>query len=326
MHIIKIRAGKGGDGCVSFRREKFVPKGGPDGGDGGRGGSVIIEADPAVESLEKLPSLPELCAEDGENGKSKGCKGKDGKDLIIKVPPWTLVYDYEKKILLKDLNRPGMQITIARGGRGGKGNKALATSRNRTPAYAQKGEEGEKRIIALELKCLADVGIIGLPNSGKSTLLSKLSKARPKIGDYLFTTLIPNLGVIEDEKSRTLTIADLPGIIEGAHKGKGLGSYFLRHVERTRVLLHLIDVSANAIKPPHEAYKIIRSEIASYSSVLSDKPEIVVANKIDLPGWKRGVKLLKETTGKEVISISALKGTGLQKLKKAIWATAGIQI
>jgi GTP-binding protein len=319
--ILIVKGGKGGDGCVAFRREKFRPRGGPDGGNGGRGGCVIFEADENLSSLEHI-NFSQIQAQNGENGKSGGCHGANGKDLVIKLPLGVIIRDVEKNVLIKDLQKHRESVVVAIGGKGGRGNRSFATPTNQAPTYAEKGQDGQIRKLRLELKIIADIGIIGLPNSGKSTLLSKISKARPKIGAYLFTTLHPNLGVIEDEKYRTLTLADLPGIIEDATKGRGLGTKFLKHIERTRFLLHLVDVSSSAIMPPDKAYRVVRNEIKQYSKALYNKPELVVANKSDLPGFKKGIALLKKAVKKRVTCISALTGRGIPNLKKTLFKIA----
>jgi len=302
---IKVSGGKGGNGCCSFRREKFIPKGGPDGGTGGKGGDVIISAEENFNTLHHLSHIPKFVAGNGSPGSSKNCSGKNGRNLIIKVPPGTIIKDVEKNCVLKDIKK-GESIVIAKGGKGGRGNRSFATPTNQAPHIYEKGEEGEKRTLKLELKLIADVGIIGLPNAGKSTLLSKLSAAHPKIANYPFTTLSPCLGIVAVNKDKTFLMADLPGLIEGAHKGIGLGSKFLKHIERTKILCHIVDVSAYSAKPPSEAYKIVRKELGLYSDALSQKPEIVAANKIDMDTGK-GYKELSKIVP-NVFKISALTG------------------
>lgn len=315
---IYVRSGDGGRGCVSFRREKFVPRGGPDGGDGGRGGSVIIVADPDLTSLLDFKYKKEFVAKRGEHGRGKKCHGRNAPDLIIRVPVGTIVKDAESGEVIKDLVRPGEEVLVAKGGRGGRGNARFATPTNQAPRYAEPGEKGVGRWIKLELKLLADVGIVGLPNAGKSTLISRISAARPKIAPYPFTTLTPNLGVVRYDEYRTFVVADIPGLIEGAHKGKGLGLRFLRHVERTRLLLHVIDASSPS---PLKDFEVIMEEMASFDSTLLEKERIVVLNKIDLLNERGLLDDLKGTfteKGIEVYPVSALTGEGVEGLVKAI--------
>lgn len=318
---IKVTAGKGGDGCTSFRREKFAPKGGPDGGTGGRGGDVVMRANENYNTLFHLTHIPRFHAGDGGKGGAKNCSGKHGRDLVIDVPPGTIIFDAEKNVVLKDLKKNGEKVIIALGSKGGRGNRSFASPTNQTPYTAEKGEPGEERLLKLELKLIADVGIIGLPNAGKSTLLSKISSARPKIADYPFTTLTPYLGIVNGGEFRTCVVADLPGLIEGAHKGQGLGDKFLRHIERTKIVLHLVDVSSAALKPPAEAYKVIRNELASYSKSLAEKKEILVANKVDLLKDKNVLKGLKKVSKRSPVEISALKSKGLKELINTIFKT-----
>jgi GTP-binding protein len=319
---LKIKAGDGGNGCVSFRREALVPRGGPNGGDGGNGGDVILIADPNYNTLYHLIHQPRFVAPSGGHGGGQNCSGKMGRDLVVLVPVGTLVRDLEKNVLLKDLARAGDRLVVCKGGRGGRGNQHFATSTNQTPRKATPGGIGESRMVRLELKMIADVGLVGLPNAGKSTLISRVSAARPKIADYPFTTIVPNLGIIRGKDYRDIVVADLPGIIEGAHEGKGLGDRFLKHIERTRLIVHLVDVSPEALKPPVEAYKTIRKELESYSPVLAAKPEIVVATKIDATGAKKGAAALKKKV-KKVLEISAVTGEGLKELVRELFrATA----
>ena len=318
---IYVRAGKGGAGCVSFRRERFLPKGGPDGGDGGHGGSVILRAVAGIDTLLDFAGRHHWLAENGRPGQGKNMTGRRGGDLIVELPPGTLVYDRQTKVLLKDLAAPDREVVIAAAGRGGRGNKRFASSTNRTPREAEPGTPGEERWLRLELKLIADVGVVGLPNAGKSTLLSRLSRARPKIADYPFTTLAPQLGIVELPGYRRFVMADLPGVIEGAHQGTGLGDAFLRHIERTRVILHLIDIEPPAEGPaPAEAYRTIRRELAAYSQRLADKLQIVAANKTDLIGDDNLVGELAEAIGCEVLAVSALTGGGLKTLTERLWA------
>jgi GTPase len=286
---IHVKAGDGGNGCLSFRREKFIPKGGPDGGDGGNGGDVILQADGQLSTLLDLTYPRQLRATKGTHGKGKDQTGQRGTELIIRVPAGTLVRDEETGELLQDLLFDGQKFMAAKGGRGGRGNARFATSTNRAPRRAEKGEKGEERSLQLELKLLADVGIIGFPNAGKSTLLSRISSARPKIADYPFTTLIPSLGVVEREDSHPFVVADIPGIIKGASQGSGLGLTFLRHVERTRLLIHLIDVSSEPSVHPAEAFQALNQELEAYHPSLQMKTQIVALNKIDLPGVRERV-------------------------------------
>ena len=316
---IYVKAGDGGAGCVSFRREASVPRGGPDGGDGGDGGSVIFHARPGLDTLLDFKGRHHWRAANGQPGRGKDMSGLSGDDLVVPVPPGTLIYDKRLGILLKDLDAPDMRVTIARAGRGGRGNARFATSTNQTPRTAQPGEPGEERHLRLELKLIADVGLIGLPNAGKSTLLARLSAARPKIADYPFTTLEPNLGIVEAGPDRRVVMADLPGLIEGAHRGIGLGDEFLRHVERTRVLLHLVEVQPHAGLEPAEAWRTIRVELAGYSPTLAEKPELVVLTKADVaPDADAAAREFSEAVGRPVFVISSASGRGLNRLVGAI--------
>ncbi len=314
--IIYVKAGDGGNGCVAFRREKFVPRGGPAGGDGGRGGHVILLADPSVKTLVDLNLQRTYKAQNGQHGQGSDKHGANGEDLIIRVPPGTVVYDQETGEVLADLVKPGQRIIVARGGRGGRGNASFATPNRQTPVFAELGEQGESRTLRLELKLLADVGIIGYPNVGKSTLISKISAARPKIADYPFTTLIPNLGTVRVDNF-SFVVADLPGLIEGAHKGIGLGHQFLRHVERTVLLVHMVDIAAVEGRDPIRDFEVINEELALYSPSLTEKTQIVVANKIDLPNAKENLERCLpywQKLGCEVFAISALTGEGVNAL------------
>jgi len=314
---IFVKAGKGGDGCVAFRREKFVPKGGPWGGDGGKGGDVILRAVRNKKTLIDFYFNKHFFAENGGNGSSNNKKGKDGEDLILEVPCGTIVKEIkngEEKVIA-DLVNEGDNVIVAKGGKGGLGNTHFKSPTNQAPRIATKGEKGEEKIIKLELKLIADVGIIGYPNSGKSTLLSKISKARPKIADYPFTTIEPNLGVVDLGDFRSFVVADIPGLIEGASKGKGLGIKFLKHIERTKILVHLIDMSENDII---NRYENLRNELKNYSSKLIEKKEIVVGNKIDLEESKKNIEKAKEYFN-DIIFISALKGNGIKDLLERIW-------
>jgi GTP-binding protein len=319
---IVVKGGDGGHGCVSFRREKFIPKGGPDGGDGGKGGSVYFRVDPSVDTLLDFSGRHIWEAQNGQPGEGKNKHGADGQDLIIPVPPGTLVYDDERNLLLADLDQEGMQVCIARGGRGGKGNKAFATSVRQTPRYAQKGKPGQMRNLRLELKLIADVGLVGMPNAGKSTLISRCSKARPKIADYPFTTLSPVLGIVELSGFRRFVMADIPGLIEGAHKGAGLGHDFLRHIERTRILVHLLDILPTDRSDPIANYHTIRKELELYSPKLLEKPEVIVLNKIDLDPDRTLVKEYTERLPgeKPILAVSAVTGEGIAELNELLWS------
>ena len=305
---------------MSFRRERFVPRGGPDGGHGGDGGSIYIQATSGLNTLLDVVSRRHWFAKNGRPGEGSNRRGRNGRGITIKVPVGTLVYDHEKGVLLKDLVEAGQQIVVARGGKGGRGNTAYTTPTNQAPRQADPGEPGEERLLRLELKLIADIGLVGLPNAGKSTLLSRLSRARPKIADYPFTTTEPQLGIIELSGLRRLVMADLPGLIEGAHTGVGLGDTFLRHIERTGVILHIVDVMpGNGHPSPAEAYRTIREELQQYSAKLAAKPELVVANKMDLTGSLAAVDQLRGELGMEVVGISAVVGEGLDRLLEQLW-------
>lgn len=320
--VIYVRSGDGGRGCISFRRERFVPKGGPDGGDGGRGGNVIIIAAQNLTSLLDFKYKQHFIAKRGGNGRGKKCHGKDAPDLIIRVPAGTVIKDIDKEEVIGDLVEPDEWLLIAKGGRGGRGNARFATSTNQAPRYAEPGESGEEKRIKLELKLLADAGIIGLPNAGKSTLIASLSAARPKIASYPFTTLTPNLGVVRYRDFKTFVVADIPGLIKDAHRGAGLGTRFLRHIERTSLLLHVIDISPEAGHNPLEAFEIVTGELSSFDPELLKKRHIVVLNKIDALGEEKRIVTETENTfkrkGLEVYSISAVTGEGVGNLINAI--------
>ena len=311
-------AGRGGDGCASFRREKFIPKGGPDGGDGGDGGSVYVVADASLNTLQHLAGHHHWRAPSGQPGRTKKCHGKSGGDIDIRVPVGTIVFDAEHNIPLRDLVTDGQRLCVAEGGKGGRGNVHFKTSVHQAPRIAEQGTPGGERKLRLELKLIADAGLLGKPNAGKSTLLSRLSKARPKIADYPFTTLTPVLGIVELPDHRRFVLADIPGLIEGAHAGAGLGHEFLRHVERTRLLVHILD-TAPLEGDPVEDYKILRAELQKYSPKLAEKPEIVVANKQDLTDAKENLRRLKKELGVEIFPISAVTGKGLETLAQHIW-------
>ena len=304
-----VRAGDGGSGCVSFRREKFVPRGGPDGGDAGKGGDVVLTVT-SRRTLAHFRGKTRFEAERGGNGAGNQRSGKNGADLAIEVPPGTLVKDADTGELIADLVTPGLSFVVARGGRGGKGNKHFATATHRTPRFAQPGEPGEEKNLLLELKLLADVGLIGLPNAGKSSLIAAISAAKPAIAAYPFTTLVPNLGVVESPYGEPFVAADIPGLIEGAHTGQGLGDRFLRHIERTRLLVHVIDAAAIPENDPLAPYRVVRNELLAYNPALSEKPEIVVLNKSDIPEAEAGYRAFVNQFGRETVFLSALGRVG----------------
>lgn len=296
---IDVKAGKGGDGMVAFRREKYVPDGGPAGGDGGRGGDVILVVDEGLRTLMDFRFNRHFKAQPGENGMSKGMHGRGAEDTYIKVPQGTTVRDADTGALLGDLLEQGQTLTIAKGGRGGRGNIRFASPKNPAPELAENGEPGQERKIELELKVLADVGLVGFPSVGKSTLLSVISSARPKIGAYHFTTLVPNLGMVTTSDGRSFAVADLPGLIEGASQGVGLGTQFLRHIERTRVILHVIDMSGMEGRDPYEDYQAINQELATHNLRLLERPQIIVANKMDMPESEENLVKFKEQLAKQ---------------------------
>ncbi|HTC40707.1 MAG TPA: GTPase ObgE [Candidatus Acidoferrales bacterium] len=327
---IAVKAGDGGNGCVAFRREKYVPRGGPSGGDGGRGGSVYLEANPNDNTLLRYRYNREFKADRGRHGEGSNCTGVSGEDMILKVPVGTLVYNSNGSELLADLKKPGQRVLVAQGGKGGRGNQHFAKPWHQAPREKEEGEPGEERHLRLELKLLADVGLVGFPNAGKSTLISVISAARPKIANYPFTTLEPNLGVVNadggtgghgTELGRTFVVADLPGLIEGASEGAGLGIRFLRHVERTRLLVHLIDTSDTAEMDPIKAFEIIEGELAAFSEALTNKPRIVVATKLDATTDPAKLDELREfckERGLEFHAISAPTGEGVQDLVRGM--------
>ncbi|MFP3983472.1 MAG: GTPase ObgE [Desulfurivibrionaceae bacterium] len=311
-----VKAGDGGNGCISFRREKYVPKGGPDGGDGGKGGDVIIEASSRLQSLLDFRYRSHFKAEKGTHGKGQKKHGRKGRDYILRVPVGSLIRDAESGEILADFIEEGQRYTAARGGRGGKGNVHFASSTNRAPRTATEGKAGEEKWLRIELKLLADVGLIGLPNAGKSTLLSKLSAARPKVADYPFTTINPQLGVFYLSTGEPCTIADIPGLIEGAHSGQGLGHKFLRHIERTALLLHLVD-SSGFEHDPVQACHTLEAELRAYTPELLDRPRIVLLNKVDVLPSEEAIEDLQSrfrAEGIETIPVSALSGRGLDEL------------
>jgi GTP-binding protein len=315
---IRVEAGKGGDGCVSFRREKYVPKGGPDGGDGGDGGSVILLAQEGVDSLDALAHSKLWKAENGQPGSGANCHGASGEDLTILVPPGTVVRDAGQGFVIKDLAVPGDRVTVARGGKGGKGNTRFKSPTNRAPRQHTPGDAGEARSLRLELKVIADVGLIGKPNAGKSTLLSRLSRARPEIAAYPFTTKHPYLGRVQIDMDRSFVMADIPGLIEGASEGVGLGHEFLRHVERAGILVHLVEPAPTDGGDPLENYHAIREELEKYDPDLGRRVEITAVTKADLPGAGEVRNKLAGSLGREVLLISAVTGQGLNELVGAI--------
>jgi len=320
---IRIAAGDGGNGCVAFRREKFVPRGGPSGGDGGRGGSVYLESSEDLNTLLKFRYKREFAAQRGRHGEGSNCHGRDGEDLVIQVPVGTVVFDEETGEKVWDFDAPGQSWLAAKGGRGGRGNAHFATSTRQAPRKAERGAAGEVRALKLELKLLADVGLVGFPNVGKSTLISRLSSARPKIADYAFTTLEPHLGVVALDRERSFVMADIPGLIEGAHEGRGLGTRFLKHVERTRVLLHMIDVAELTERDPVEDFRVIVQELESFSPMLPQKPSLIVASRVDMAGNGERLKKLRRFCRQRhetLFEISSVTGQGLDELKNAAWA------
>lgn len=319
---IWVKAGDGGNGCVAFRREKYVPRGGPSGGDGGDGGDVIFESTEHLNTLLPFRYNREFRAPRGRHGEGSQCHGAEGADCVIRVPVGTVVFDAERSEKLVDFAAPGQRWVAARGGRGGRGNARFATSTNRAPRRVEPGRPGEERRLRLELKLLADVGLVGFPNAGKSTLISRLSAAHPKIADYPFTTLEPCLGVVAVNEEESFVLADIPGLIEGAHAGHGLGTRFLRHIERTRLLVHLVDVAETG-RDPVEDFQIVRRELAQFSSRLAEKPGVVVANKLDLltcPERLEGLRAFCEAEALPFLAISALRGEGLEDLRHALGA------
>jgi len=317
---IEVRAGDGGNGCMAFRREKFVPRGGPSGGDGGRGGDVILVASEHHNTLLHLRFNPEHKAERGRHGEGSNRTGRDGVSVDVPVPVGTLVYDDSTGELLHDFVKPGDRFVVAKGGRGGRGNQHFATSTHQAPTEHEPGRPGDAKILRMELKLLADVGLVGFPNAGKSTLISRISAARPKIADYPFTTLVPNLGVVQAGDD-SFVVADIPGLIEGAHQGHGLGDQFLRHVERTKLLVHLVDVSEHTGREPAHDFRVILNELASFSEKLVQKPMIVVASKVDVAQDHErieSVRKMAEEAGLPFYQISSVTGQGIEELKYAM--------
>lgn len=313
---VYVKGGDGGNGMVAFRREKYVPKGGPAGGDGGKGGDVVFEVDEGLRTLMDFRYKKHFKAIRGEHGMSKNQHGRNADDMVIKVPPGTVVTDDDTKQVIADLTEHGQRAVIARGGRGGRGNSRFATPANPAPQLSENGEPGKERYIVLELKVLADVGLVGFPSVGKSTLLSVVSSAKPKIADYHFTTLVPNLGMVETDDGRSFVMADLPGLIEGAHQGVGLGHQFLRHIERTRVIVHVIDMSGLEGRDPYDDYLTINQELSEYNLRLTERPQIIVANKMDMPEAAENLEAFKEklTDDYPVFPISAVTREGLREL------------
>ncbi len=316
--IIKVKAGNGGDGCTAFRREKFVPDGGPFGGNGGRGASIIFKTDLGLRTLLDLRYNKLIKAPKGANGMGKNMNGKGADDVIIKVPVGTTVRDMDTGYIIADLTRENDSVVVAKGGRGGRGNTAFATSSNPAPDFSEHGEPGEEKTLKVELRLLADVGFVGMPSVGKSTLLSKISASKPKIAAYHFTTLSPNLGVVRTIDGRTFVAADLPGLIKGASLGEGLGDKFLKHIERTRVIAHIIDMSGSEGRNPIDDYETINKELKDFNEKLMDKPQVIIANKMDLDGAKENLKKFKEKYNVTVYEISAIKSEGIDKALIAI--------
>ncbi|MHC4706114.1 MAG: GTPase ObgE [Planctomycetota bacterium] len=316
---IWVKAGDGGSGCVSFRREKFIPRGGPDGGNGGRGGHVYFQSAENLDTLLDFAGKHHWRAQNAQAGSGNNKHGANGQDLIVNVPPGTLIYDLDLDLLLKDLNKAGIKVRVCRGGRGGKGNKAFATPTNQTPRNAEPGKKGQQRNLRLELKLIADVGLVGMPNAGKSTLISRCSAARPKIADYPFTTVEPVLGIVELTDFRRFVLADIPGLIEGAHSGAGLGFEFLKHIERTRIIVHILDIMPTDGSDPAENYCAIRRELEQYSKALAQKAEIIAANKTDLDPDGKTVKDLRDRLNKTIHPISAVTGSGIRELTEQLW-------
>jgi GTP-binding protein len=320
---VSAQAGDGGRGCVSFRREKYRPRGGPEGGDGGKGGDVVFVVDEGLGTLFDLTFQRHLRANQGEHGRGKGCDGAAGADLVVRVPPGTLVTDPETGETVADLTAPGDRAVVARGGRGGRGNRHFASPTNQAPRHAEPGLPGQRRLLRLELRLLADVGLVGKPNAGKSTLLGAISAARPRVAAYPFTTLTPHLGVVYHGDEEVFVVADIPGVIEGAHRGAGLGLRFLRHIARTAVLAHLVDVSASDSTAPERDYDAVNAELERYGSALARKPQVVVATKLDLPEARPRCSALREalaTRGVPVLAVSAVTGEGIPELVAALAA------
>ena len=312
--IMEVTAGRGGDGCMAFLREKFVPMGGPNGGNGGKGSDIIFKADEGLKTLVDLRYLKNVKGSAGLNGEGKNKNGKYAEDKIIKVPVGTTIKELDTNIIIADLTKHGEEVIVAYGGKGGRGNVTLATRNNPCPSYAERGEPGEVRKIKVELRMLADVGLVGMPSVGKSTLLSMITNANPKIASYHFTTLSPNLGVVTTKDKSNYVIADLPGLIEGASEGTGLGHKFLKHIERTKIIAHIVDVSSSEGRDAYDDYLVIRKELEKFSPKLLNKPEIIIANKMDLPNAKENLEKFKKKVGKEVYEISAINNQNLDTI------------
>jgi len=318
--IVKIHAGDGGKGCVSFRREKYVPRGGPDGGNGGRGGNIVVKTSASLTTLMDLRYRKHFDADRGEHGKGAMQDGRGGADVILTVPPGTLIYDHTTGDLIADLTDDNMELIVAKGGRGGKGNAHFVSSTYQAPQFAQPGEEGEQRELRFELKLLADVGLVGMPNAGKSTFLSLVSKARPKVADYPFTTLVPQLGVVVHKSYPPFTVADIPGLIEGAHQGHGLGIQFLKHIERTKVFLHLVSLGPDETTAPLERYQIIQKELAAYDPDFKKRKQIAILTKADLLPPAELTQIQKEFTKKKIktMTLSSVTREGLDEILELI--------
>ena len=311
---MEVTAGRGGDGCMAFLREKFVPMGGPNGGNGGKGADIIFKADEGLKTLIDLRYLKNVKGDPGLNGEGKNKNGKYAIDKIIKVPVGTTIKDQDTGLVIADLTKQGEEVIVAYGGKGGRGNVTLATRSNPCPSFAERGEPGEVRKIKVELRMIADVGLVGMPSVGKSTLLSMITNANPKIASYHFTTLSPNLGVVTTKDKFTYVIADLPGLIEGASEGTGLGHKFLKHIERTKIIAHIIDISSSEGRDPYNDYQIIRKELQNFSPKLLNKQEVIIANKIDLPNAKENLEIFKKKVNKDVYGISALNNQNLDTI------------
>ena len=312
--IVTLEAGNGGNGCMAFRREKCVPMGGPFGGNGGKGSDIIFKVDEGLNTLLDLRYKKVIKGNKGENGLGKGMHGSNAKDVVIYVPEGTIITDVDTNLVIADLTKKDDEVIAAYGGRGGRGNIAFATKANPAPSFAENGEPGEIRKVKLELKLLADVGLVGLPSVGKSTFISKISAAKPKIAAYHFTTLNPNLGMVRVDENRSFVVADLPGLIEGASLGEGLGIKFLKHIERTRVIAHIIDMGGTEGRDPINDYKIIRKELESFNKSIIEKPEIIIANKMDMPSSLENLEKFKKEINKEIIPISAINNEGLKEV------------
>jgi GTP-binding protein len=315
---VEVHAGNGGDGCTAFRREKYIPMGGPYGGNGGRGSNIIFKVDEGLHTLLDLRYNRIIKGKKGENGTGKNCNGKNSEDIIIRVPQGTVITDTDTNLIIADLKNKNDEVIVAYGGRGGRGNTAFKTQSNPAPNFSENGEPGEVKYLKVELKMLADVGLVGLPSVGKSTLISQVSKAKPKIAAYHFTTLTPNLGVCKDKLGRTFVMADLPGLIEGASKGEGLGDRFLRHIERTRVIAHIIDMSGFEGRDPYQDYVTINRELENFSKKLMEKPQIIIANKMDMEKSLENLEKFKEKVKHPIYEVSAINNIGLDEVLKAL--------